>query len=61
MNNGLDHHWINPIRGALFFPQPLFSTLNTIVIAITWQHVGKTAASYNQASEALGIPTSTCS
>ena len=46
MNNGVDHHWLGPIQGAFFFPQPLFSTLNTIVIAITWQHVGKTATYY---------------
>ena len=45
MNNGVDHNWIGPtIQTALFYPQPLFITLNMIVIAITWQHVGKTDA-----------------
>jgi hypothetical protein len=47
MNNGVDHYnWLWQTQGLLLWPQPLFSTLNTIVIAITWQHVGKTAAYY---------------
>ena len=45
MNNGVDHLWLYDLSGMFLFPQPLFATLNVIVIAITWQHVGKAAAS----------------
>ena len=43
MNSGVDHHWLNAVGQPFFFVLPLFVTLNTIVIAITWQHVGKSA------------------
>ena len=46
MNNGVDHFWLLPIQQPFFFVQPLFTTLNTIVIAITWQRVGEIASYY---------------
>ena len=51
-NNGVDHHWLNAVGQPFFFVQPLFATLNIIVIAITWQHVGK-AAEYAPQSHTL--------
>ena len=52
MNSGVDHHWLNAVGQPFFFVQPLFATLNIIVIAITWQHVGK-AAEYAPQSHTL--------